>query len=267
MQFGKHLPNQIDKANKTTKELARLMPRMEGPNENKRRLLMNVVHSIILYGVEVWCEVFNIKKYRKMAERTQRMLCLKISRGYRTIGIEPVRVIARVIPIHLMAEERVRQAKGGVPKKTSREITMNCWQEIWSGYKGSEWTRRLIPKIEEWYNRKFGNIDYHLTQMLSGHGCFQSFLFAIKRAETPMCLYCNEEEETAEHTFTECSKWKERREEVKTKTGREITSNNLVQIMLESEDNWQIILNYTRQILEQKERDEKRRQRQEEFFR
>ncbi|XP_062542083.1 uncharacterized protein LOC134210074 [Armigeres subalbatus] len=34
------------------------------------------------------------------------------------------------------------------------------------------WTHRLIPNLSTWMNRKHGEVNFHLTQFLSGHGCF-----------------------------------------------------------------------------------------------
>ncbi|EDW36547.1 GL18371 [Drosophila persimilis] len=34
----------------------------------------------------------------------------------------------------------------------------------------------LIPVIDAWVNRKHGQVNFYLTQLLSGHGCFQSYL-------------------------------------------------------------------------------------------
>uniref|UniRef100_A0A1B6H3Z2 Uncharacterized protein n=1 Tax=Cuerna arida TaxID=1464854 RepID=A0A1B6H3Z2_9HEMI len=50
------------------------------------------------------------------------------------------------------------------------------WQEEWAQDTGkAEWTKRLIPDLRLWVNRKHGECSYHLTQVLSGHGCFGAY--------------------------------------------------------------------------------------------
>ena len=227
LQFGKHLMYQIAKANKAAKDLARLMPRMSGPSDKKRILLANVAYSIIMYAVEAWHGVLDIQKYRRIAERTQKTLCLSISRAYRTAGVEALRVITRTIPIHLSARERCRRGKGSMTKEENRKETIREWQELWTGYKGSTWTRSLIPNIDSWYYRRHGELSFHTSQMLTGHGCFQKYLYDIKKTESPLCLYCKKDEDTAEHTFMECTHWEKQREETNLKIGKDLKTNNI----------------------------------------
>ena len=36
-----------------------------------------------------------------------------------------------------------------------------------------KWTTHvLIRNLDEWMNRHHGQLNFHLTQVLSGHGCF-----------------------------------------------------------------------------------------------
>lgn len=43
-----------------------------------------------------------------------------------------------------------------------------------------EWTKMaLVPRLETWLSKKVGSMSYHLTQIMSGHGCFAKFIFRI----------------------------------------------------------------------------------------
>jgi len=42
--------------------------------------------------------------------------------------------------------------------------------------------------IDEWMGRRYGGINYHLTQLLTGHGCFNAYLQRMKKVESAMCL-------------------------------------------------------------------------------
>lgn len=82
-------------------------------------------------------------------------------------------VIAGMVPTEILAEERKRVyevkntgAEQGMLKKI--EVQQNFQQR--DGSAKRRWTHRLIPEIECWVNRKHGESNYCLTQMLRGHG-------------------------------------------------------------------------------------------------
>lgn len=50
LMFKDHIKNAAQKANKVLLFVSRLMPNIGGPKEPRRRLLVSVVHSVILYG-------------------------------------------------------------------------------------------------------------------------------------------------------------------------------------------------------------------------
>lgn len=73
------------------------------------------------------------------------------------------------------------------------------------GQKG-DWTRRILPNVKRWY-RSSTVLDYHLTQFLTEHGSFRSYLYKMKKAPSPICLYCAYPDDTAEHTVFHCPGW------------------------------------------------------------
>ena len=67
---------------------------------------------------------------------------------------------------------------------------------------------RLITDKRPWIIGKFGEENYYLTQLLSGHGYFKKYLYRMGKTASPYCLY--EEGEIiddAEHTVFECASW------------------------------------------------------------
>ena len=84
------------------------MANVGGPAAGRRRLLMSVTNSILLYGCEVWADALKQEKYRKQMAAVQRRGALRIANSYRTVSEPAVLVVAGVIPIDLMAEERRR---------------------------------------------------------------------------------------------------------------------------------------------------------------
>lgn len=258
LSFLPHLEHITTKAEKTVAALSRIVPNLGGPGENKRRMLQHAADSILLYASPVWVECLKVKKNRYLLLSRQRKFCLRVACAYRTVSTEAASVISRVIPIDLACEERNNTfGRNKEVKDREREITLIKWQERWRVSEKGQWTKTLIPEIGPWFHRKFGEINYHLTQALSGHGCFQSFIHKIGKAQTPKCLYC-EENDNPEHTFFGCVRWEREKEETESVLGEFLTKENLVSTMLQSESNWKEISNMITKIMKQKEELERR---------
>ncbi|XP_030746630.1 uncharacterized protein LOC115875348 [Sitophilus oryzae] len=60
--------------------------------------------------------------------------------------------------------------------------------------------RNYRGDLEVWISQCNGDVDYYVTQALSGHGCFNKYLHKYPRSETAVCLYCSEEDD-AKHTL------------------------------------------------------------------
>jgi hypothetical protein len=260
MNFSSHVLRATAKAEKLTAMLARLMPNLGRPSSTKRKLLAAVTTSVVLYGAEIWAEDLKKKKDLEILQRTQRRVLIRVIAAYRTISADAAQVIAGALPIDLLVAERVRLWKGkttGLTRVEARKEIEAEWQRRWiEGGKG-EWTRQLIPQIERWARRKHGNVDFHLTQVLSGHGCFASFLKKIGKKNTDSCWYCPDRDD-AEHTLFRCPRWDGLRLEVMQKTAEWPEKENLVDLMLRSKEDWEAIAGMARKIMRTKEADERR---------
>ena len=53
-----------------------------------------------------------------------------------------------------------------------------------------------------------------LTQFLTNHGCFHSYLHKRKKAPTPLCSCPEKAEQTAQHLLTECNQFTKERQAV-----------------------------------------------------
>ena len=101
-----HISQVADKAAKFVAAVCRLMPNVAGPRVSKRRLLMEVAHSIMLYGAEVWAKALEMNKYRRRLAAVQRRAALRVVCAYRSVSEKAVLVIASIVPIDLLAKER-----------------------------------------------------------------------------------------------------------------------------------------------------------------
>lgn len=136
------------------------------------------------------------------------------------------------------------------------------WNNLWKLQTKGAWTRTLIPEIIPWVTRKYGSLDFHLTQALTGHGCFNSYLYKFRRKSSPQCRYC-EMEDTAEHTLFVCGRWDQLRLGTEAGLMEVLTVETLVSIMLRSSQGWDEIARFVKKVMTNKEEDERRQQRRE----
>ena len=255
MSFADHILNIIKKADRTIRALSNLMPNVGGPRTTKRRILSSVVHSQILYGCPACYEASKNKTLMTKLKRIQRVICIRVCSAYRTISTQGVGVISGIPPINLQIEER-RERYLGVPKLTAKLNLVNKWQEEWDRGVYGRCTYSLIPNVERWQKRPYGETDYFLTQALLGHGRFNKYLYDRRRSNTRGCVYCKLEDD-AHHTLFQCPQWNEIREIYLQETGRRFTAENMMESLMESEEGWNYAYKAMRKILETKEREDR----------
>jgi phage-related protein len=62
------------------------------------------------------------------------------------------------------------------------------------------WTKRLISDLSRWWTCGPREISFHMAQVLSGHGCFQSYLWKRGRATSEVCCHCQSEKDDVKHS-------------------------------------------------------------------
>lgn len=261
LTFWEHIRRASDKAASVTAALSRLMANTSGPRASKRRLLISVTESILLYGAEIWAEALEKVKYRKRMAAVQRRGALRVACAYRTVSEPAVLAIAGIIPIRLLAQEkkRVYERKGTVGKAQAnleeRARTLATWQQLWESDERGKWTKRLLGELRRWTERKHGEINYYLSQFLTGHGYFRAYLYKMGKADSPRCPYGDASSDDAEHTFFHCCRWSVQRRCLESEL-QPIAPENVISLMLESEDCWNKIASYIETVLREKKSDE-----------
>ncbi|KAH8310007.1 hypothetical protein KR059_003390, partial [Drosophila kikkawai] len=118
--------------------------------------------------------------------------------------------------------------------------------------------------LETWTKRKNGQVNFFLTEVLSGHGCFKGYLHRFGHEESGGCSRCGQDvEETAEHALFSCVKFESERRAVESLLHTSISVENLVAVMLRSKENSQGVSSFAAAIMG-KLRIEERRRNQEE---
>lgn len=260
LTFWEHIKGTSEKAAKITSALSRLMANVGGPMASRRRLLMSVTHSILLYGCEIWADALNQEKYRRRLAAIQRRGALRVASAYRTVSEPAALVVAGVIPIKLMAQERrqvyqEKKMRGEADTAEARQNTMRHWQECWERESRGRWTARLVGNLGEWSGRKFGEVNFYLTQLLTDHGYFRAYLHRMGKVGSAACQYGDSDTDDAKHTFFECARWTHRRLRLMQAVGH-VTPDNIIRTMLIDPDHWDAVAAFVEDVLRLKKSEE-----------
>jgi len=98
------------------------------------------------------------------------------------------------------------------------------------GISGEKTVSAVRPHLNQWINRKHGDLNYQVTQILTGHGSFGHFLYRIGKRESPSCFHCTHQDDTVEHTVAECPAW----EDLRAKLLSDIDLSRIARINLET---------------------------------
>lgn len=153
----------------TVTRLSRLLPTstyyyIGGPSTVKWKLLSTMEHSQLLYAAPVWSPLLhhrpgsNVQLSTNGAaalKTTQRIMTIRIMRAYRTISYEAAILLADMIPIDLLADERKRVAErtrevgnGNSAQRYKIKVeeeaeTRRKWSGRWDATTKAAWTKRL----------------------------------------------------------------------------------------------------------------------------
>lgn len=263
--FTPHINSAVESGKRAVGQLCRLMANSWGPSfETRGRLFNSVVGARLLYAAPIWVDGLKANRNKEALLRVQRLGSLRACRAFRTVSTEAIMVICGSIPVDLLAEERAKLYHNFEPterknqKANARNATMDLWQARWDAAAVGRWTHTLIPDVATWIGRKAGAPSYHLTQILTGHGSFGSFLHRIGRKDSAECAYCQYHTDDAQHTLTTCPKWYDLRNRLAQALGVvQITPATLIEALIAHPDAWDELDYFARTVMGQKETDER----------
>lgn len=281
LNYVEHFKYTSDKAMKVSRALSRLMPNLRGPSELKRKLYYNVVQSVILYNAPIWstrlgCSV----TVQRPIRRVQRFMAIRTIAGYRTISFNLATLLARAPPWHLVAEKfrymymKKMEAKllgEWTPQKKKEIVTDadSAMMTAWESHLRSD--TQVRHKIQEvicdhlalWQSRTHGTTNYRLTQIMSGHGCFQKFLHRIRKAETNTCLHCmvRRSVDSAEHTLFECPTWDDARNKLNSVMRCRLEWSSYIPEICKYKEKWKALSDFAQEVMRYKEDAERERER------
>ncbi|XP_076660711.1 uncharacterized protein LOC143364090 [Halictus rubicundus] len=133
-------------------------------------------------------------------------------------------------------------------RRRMKDITDILWQREWEREVVGRWTYRLIPNIVKWRKRKYGQLSFYVTQVLTGHGVFNTYRERIGKSETGECWYHQNCPDTPEHTIIDC----EERDR--------LTIEKLMEESVKKGENWIAFEGFCRRVMKRKEEEERRRE-------
>ncbi|CAB0032474.1 unnamed protein product [Trichogramma brassicae] len=155
------------------------------------------------------------RAHLRQAESIHRRTCLRIISGRPHLSHESTYVLASIPPLALLADERDRlfhRHRDDAGRGNERQETLRRWQVQWDQSTKGRWTYRLIPDNKKWVERRHGEMAYHLTQLLTGHGYFRHHSQRYDNNASARCPVFPDETENAEHVFFHFPRFERERE-------------------------------------------------------
>jgi len=129
--FGPHFKKTIAKAEGAFGTMTGIMPNLRGPNEKSRRLFINVIQSILLYGAPIWIgKVAKNKGIKRSIYELQRKLALRICCGYRTVSFVAGMLLARLVPLDIVALEYQRTYKSDIKVLAEEGVILSHAEKV-----------------------------------------------------------------------------------------------------------------------------------------
>ena len=82
---------------------------------------------------------------------------------------------------------------------------MQLWQKKCNPETSGTWMAKLLPDIIRWMERNFGEVNYSLSQLLSGYDYFCKDLFKMGKMTRSNCFY-DASFNDAEHAYFHCER-------------------------------------------------------------
>lgn len=215
---------------------------------------------MITYAAGAWGDKLNLGDRKKLLSE-QRIVGLRMIKGYRTLSGEAVRVIGGLVPLDLEVEKRWVSKwvklkgeiswEGNIYKRIGlkgkiQKGVIEIWQKRWETSTSGRWTFRWWENVKGRLEAGWIQPAYHVTQILGGHGDFKGKLRELGLVRSGNCK-CRIRE-TVEHVLFDCKRWEGER--VSFSIGRDRMQ------ALVSEQGFQDLKDFAEAVLGRKERDE-----------
>ncbi|XP_076301560.1 uncharacterized protein LOC143219497 [Lasioglossum baleicum] len=256
--FIKHIECATNKTIKAMTALSNLMRNNMKTSQKARKLFYLTTECIVLYGAPIWSD--SIPPWDLKAEERKTLFQWENL----ILGFQHEMGSGRYVDNKEAATSQGEEGRRKTIKKMLRRIvkerTHDKWQAKWDVSTVGRRTHQLIPNTEEWNSRKHGQLDFYLTQALTGHGVFNVFRHRIGKAALPECWYHQGVEDDPDHTFIQCNHWEEERARLAVKLDvqpEDLSMKLIIAKMLNSKSHWRAAKYFFKEVLQKKEEEER----------
>lgn len=226
-----HIKRITENATSAFHMMARLARTSWGLNS---KTLMTIYKGITVpslsYGSVGWFSRTNISHVKKL-ESAQRKSLPRITSAYRTTSYAAATVLAGVLPIKIILQERealysIRTNAGAtygnlvfprdienIPrakiKKDIRYESQSTWNDEWQSSSKGRNTHVFLPCIKERLKMNI-KLNINIVQFLTGHGRFAAYFHKHNITDSDRCT-CSDVQETHTHVIYECQNFTEQR--------------------------------------------------------
>ena len=165
---------------------------------------MSIFLGILSYAAPIWASSGLTAKAKKGLLSAQRQVLLRVTRAYRTCSHAALHVVAGLPPIDLEIARRV-DVYHGVDKRTASDRMLRRWQDEWALSAKGVRTREYFPSVSRRVKGKGLKFitNHYLTQVVTGHGNFNSKLHQFGLVQSPLCVECGVRDDV-EHSLFDC---------------------------------------------------------------
>lgn len=278
-KFEEHFKRLLPRIRAASFAIKALLPNIGGPRGNVRRLYLTAVGSMALYGAPVWHgEVGASRRIRDALRTMQRRLAASAARAYKTVGYEAACLLAGVLPwshlagMHASSYWERRATTQTAEHPLAGDRTAPClrtrarvigeWESELAHKARSRVVGAVLPVLREWLDSRQGGLSFRTVQVLTGHGCFGEYLHSMARRETTAsCHECGAARDTAQHTLEECPEWATQRGVLTNVIGGDLSVRAVVAAIVRSREAWETFSSFCEQVMAQKEKNERSRER------
>ena len=123
------------------------------PAESGKFIYQHAILPMLLYGAIVWANVIDQRSLVTLLRRTQRLMCLAITRAPRTTATDSLEVLCGLAPIQLVIEERAICQLYGIladrdlTRKLQIEETLRVHENKKTHFSPLQWTKACMNPI------------------------------------------------------------------------------------------------------------------------
>lgn len=179
------------------------------------------------YAARAWYDLATNEDIKKL-ERAQRSVLIGVTKAYRSVSTDALPVIAGVLPIKIAIKERVALSAvrsgidiefGKLKIKAGTELhecrnnikkeALRLWQSQWEIAPHGRVTFEYFRDVRSRFVSGWAP-DHYVTQFITGHGKFASWLFLRGIADSEELCDCGSEE-SMQHILVDCPTYQDKR--------------------------------------------------------